>query len=344
MKIVFKPYMLVGSIAISILLPCIYLFHNLASDLPIDFANMKYSALYSFCVSITLFSLNISVLKYAQTKQTNINQFFKFFIIEILASSAFAALVLTSYTFLFRYIFNRGSCEKYQLYDNILTGIIVNLVVMLIYGVVNYFKQWKEAISQAEELKRVNMESQYSTLVNQLSPHFMFNSLNTLNALIAISPAKAQEFVGQFSKVYRFVLESRDRIVNTLEFELEFLNSYLYLQKIRFGENMQVSISINNQAMSYLLPPLALQMLVENAIKHNEISTESPLKIEIYDEELFLVIRNNLQKRINREPSSGVGLVNLSKRYSILTDLCPTFKIEGNEYVVKIPFIKDEID
>ena len=344
MKFIFKPYMLFASIAISVMLPCIYMFHNLASDLPIDTVNMKYSALYSFCVSITLFTFNISVLHYAKTKHRSTKQFFRVFILEILASSIIASFVLTFYSYLFKFLFNRGSCEKYQLYDNILTGIIVNLVMMLAYGIIIYFKQWKEAISQAEELKRVNMESQYATLVNQLSPHFMFNSLNTLNALIAISPAKAQEFVGQFSKVYRFVLDSRDKIVNTLAFELEFLNSYLFLQKIRFGENMLINISINNKAMGYLLPPLALQMLVENAIKHNEISTESPLKIDIYDEDLYLVIRNNLQKRTNCEPSSGVGLVNLTKRYSILTDLAPTFKIEGTEYVVRIPFIKDDVD
>jgi len=334
--------MFVASTAISIVLPCIYLFHNLLSNQKSDSGGFFFNMFYSFCISISLFIINISFLHYAKTKHTSINRFFWLFGIETLVSSTVAASVITFYIFLFKFLFDRGICIKTILYDNILTGVIVNLVVMLLYGIVNYFKQWKEAISQAEELKRANIESQYATLINQLSPHFMFNSLNTLNALITISPSKAQEFVGQFSKVYRFVLDSRDKIVNTLSFELDFLNSYIYLQKIRFGENLIIKININDHALQYLLPPLALQMLVENAIKHNEISKENPLIIEIQDDGYYLEVKNNLQKRTNSEPKSGVGLVNLSKRYSILSDLEPSFKVIDQEYVVRIPFIKEE--
>ncbi|MBL7779867.1 MAG: histidine kinase [Saprospiraceae bacterium] len=188
-----------------------------------------------------------------------------------------------------------------------------------VYESIRFFQLWKTTAVEKEHLERAHLASQLEGLRNQVNPHFLFNSLNTLTYLIPEAPEKAVRFVQQLSKVYRYVLESRDDRIIPLQTELEFLQSYIFLLRERFGENLQVEIGVNMDENAAIVP-LTLQMLFENAIKHNIISTQKPLKIEVFMENGHLIVRNTLQKKNQVMDSTGVGLQNIRDRYRMLTD------------------------
>ncbi|MCA0238621.1 MAG: histidine kinase [Bacteroidetes bacterium] len=188
-----------------------------------------------------------------------------------------------------------------------------------IYESIRFFQLWKTTAVEKEQLERAHIASQLEGLRNQVNPHFLFNSLNTLTYLIPEAPDKAVRFVQQLSKVYRYVLESRDDRVIPLQTELEFLQSYIFLLRERFGENLQVDIGKKMDENAAIVP-LTLQMLFENAIKHNVISTQKPLKVEVFMENGHLIVRNTLQKKNQVMDSTGVGLQNIRDRYRMLTD------------------------
>jgi len=179
-------------------------------------------------------------------------------------------------------------------------------------------------------------------LKSQLNPHFLFNSLNVLSSLIKKDSDKAQNFVDEFSSVYRYTLDVIEKPVVELKEELDFAKSYLFLQKIRFDNAVDLEIKVDASKLNYFVPPLAVQTLLENAFKHNRASVDNPLNIRIYDEDNLLVIVNNLQPKIKGPDSKGVGLNNLNKRYELLGEEHPHFSVTEKEYVAKIPLIKPE--
>lgn len=193
------------------------------------------------------------------------------------------------------------------------------LALGAVYESIRFFQLWKTTAMEKEHLERAHLASQLEGLRNQVNPHFLFNSLNTLTYLIPEAPDKAVRFVQQLSKVYRYVLESREDQVIPLQTELDFLKSYIFLLRERFGDNLQVEISRVDRKNTAIVP-LTLQMLFENAIKHNVISTHKPLKIEVFMENGHLIVRNNLQKKNQVMDSTGVGLQNIRDRYRMLTD------------------------
>jgi sensor histidine kinase YesM len=214
---------------------------------------------------------------------------------------------------------------------------------VLIIEAIFFFKKWKNSLVESEQLRRKNIEIQYAALTSQINPHFLFNSLNALSSLIQADPDKAVVFTREFSKIYRYVLDSNDKLMVTLQDELNFLYSFLYLQKIRFDKALEYNIEINAGCLDLLLPPLSLQILVENAIKHNEISEENPLLITIQGKNDQLTVSNNYRpiKKVT-DRSGGLGLKNLVERYAHYTDIKPVFNIEDNHYNAIIPLLKDE--
>lgn len=181
--------------------------------------------------------------------------------------------------------------------------------------------------------------AQFETLKNQLSPHFLFNSMNALASLIASNPQRAIDFTGHFSKVYRSMLEIGGETLIPLREELDFVRSFVFLQQMRFDENLQVQIELSEAHLNDCLPPFALQLLVENAIKHNIISDDKPLTITIRMEGEWLTVRNTLQRRGSTEPSTGIGLKNLAARYAYLVPHIPTFSEVEGQFVARVPLI-----
>ncbi|TNE54469.1 MAG: histidine kinase [Bacteroidetes bacterium] len=201
-----------------------------------------------------------------------------------------------------------------------ITAFLVSALVIASYETLSFYLELEHTVAEKAKLERQHVESQLEGLRNQVNPHFLFNSLNTLVYLIPEDPDKAVRFVQQLSKVYRYVLESRDTRMIPLHEELEFLHSYIFLLKERFGENLQVTIAdLNGQAESEIVP-LSLQMLFENAIKHNVVSSGKPLRIEVFAENGHLVVRNTLQRKNQVMDSTGIGLDNIRARYRMLTD------------------------
>lgn len=194
---------------------------------------------------------------------------------------------------------------------------------------------------QNRELERKNIEAQFEILKNQINPHFLFNSMNILSALIRQDKERALQFTNRFSKLYRSMLELRQQQVISLEEEMQFVDNYLYLQKIRFDENLILKIEIDTKDLQAALPPFAIQLLVENAIKHNIVSNKQPLTIAIYVKNEYLIVANTFQPRNNVSDSTGTGLANLKARYK---QICPTpilIKHHQEWYEVSLPLIPE---
>ena len=193
--------------------------------------------------------------------------------------------------------------------------------------------------SKAQLLEKEKALMQYETLRQQLNPHFLFNSLTSLNSLITIDPKSAATFLDSLSKTYRYILKSSERDTVPLSEELKFGESFVKLQKTRFGEGLQVQFRVNEDDLHRKIVPVTLQNLIENAIKHNIIDEESPLLVEVFTENGYFVVRNNLQKKNIVETSNQRGLANLASFYKYLSDQEIVVEDDGQHFTIKIPLI-----
>ncbi len=218
-----------------------------------------------------------------------------------------------------------------------LSCIIADYIIISVFYINIILKYWKKSIENEERLKRESVTAQYETLKNQVNPHFLFNSLNTLSTLITQNLEVADHFVKRLSEVYRYVLEFKDKEVIDVATELKFIDSYLYLQKIRFGENLIIKNRIKGG--NFYIAPLTIQILLENAIKHNIISADKPLTIELYCEESYIVVENKLQKKKVLENKEKIGLKNIKSRYEVLSDRPVIVEESENKFTVRVPLL-----
>lgn len=230
-------------------------------------------------------------------------------------------------------------------YHLIVTSTITILAVAIIFGVqvsLHFIQQWLNSSIEAEKFKKESLQAQFEGLKHQISPHFLFNSMNILSELVDQDTTIAKQYIDKLSEVYRYVLQSRQKELVTLQEELTFARSYVFLLQKRFGANLQVTIEVTTNEANVYTPPLTLQLLIENAVKHNIVSTRKPLKIEIYNTDVDkLVILNNKQKRLNDRPTSTqVGLTNLVKRYEYLANQAPEIVETDTEFKVIVPLLE----
>jgi two-component system LytT family sensor kinase len=261
--------------------------------------------------------------------------------VQTLCSLVYTVIAATGLSFLLSLFFIDCAFTDAHVLRDIIVSIFPTLMVTSIYESVYFFQEWKKNIQQTEALAKENIISQFEALKNQVDPHFLFNSLNTLAALIDEENEPAQKYLEQLSDVYRYVLISKDKPTVTLEEELAFLNAYIYLNKTRFRDNLVVENKISAEYNKYMVAPLTLQMLVENAIKHNIISKEKPLIIRLTPEENdYIMIENNIQEKTVFEKSTKVGLQNIINRYNFLTP--KKIKIFNNQelFTVQIPLLQ----
>jgi len=206
---------------------------------------------------------------------------------------------------------------------------------------INFFKQWQKSLLDAEHFKQEKLKADYRVLQNQVNPHFLFNSLNVLILEIKHNPTTAIEFTRKLSKVYRYVLQSKNHDLIALNKELEFIDSFVYLHKVRIGDALEYSVNISDEVLQMLLPPLTLQILIENAVKHNVANEENVLKISIKsDDDNKLIVSNNMQA-IENVDSMHTGLSNLSKRFELLKKNGFAYGEQEEKFVVNIPLIDE---
>jgi LytS/YehU family sensor histidine kinase len=221
----------------------------------------------------------------------------------------------------------------------------VNLFLNCVNAIAFYINKSRETQLRAEELEKKNIEAQFEILRNQVSPHFLFNSLNVLASIVHENPDLASDFIERFSKVYRYILNNRDTKLIEVKEELDFLKSYLFLLQIRYPDNLILNIDVPEKYYTNLIPPATLQILIENAIKHNTISEKKPLKIELGNHfGNYLTVRNNMQPKSSDAESTQLGLKNIRERYKILTDQEVIVEKDESEFRVRVPLIKNEYE
>ncbi|MBN3581411.1 histidine kinase [Algoriphagus aestuarii] len=220
-----------------------------------------------------------------------------------------------------------------------LQPMVIAIIIMAIFTTRSWLMEWRKSAIEAEQLKAEKLASQYQSLKDQLNPHFLFNSLNVLSNLVYESADKSAAFIQKLSRIYRYVLEAQKEELMELDKEINFAKNYLELQKIRFEESLQFSIKIENP--NGLIPPLSLQLLLENAIKHNIISAENPLFIHIYRKQNNLWISNTFQPKTSQsEPSTGIGLQNIKMRYQLISTQEMEVIQTEEEFLVKLPILE----
>jgi len=221
-------------------------------------------------------------------------------------------------------------------------GFRVNLFLNCVNAIYYYMERLRKTQLEASQLKKANMEAQFEALRNQINPHFLFNCLNALSTLVYRDAELSATFISQLSNVYRYLLYNQEKKVVTLREELSFLDSYLYLLKIRFGENILINREVARENEELHVAPAALQLLIENAIKHNVVSSRHPLHIDILSVNGSVEVRNNLQEKTIKEESTFIGLQNLRKRYEFLTDVPVRVEKSDSAFKVTLPLIKVE--
>ena len=223
--------------------------------------------------------------------------------------------------------------------------LLIAVVTVFIFGVLSFYAQgkWRKENRLRNKVEQESMALQLRQLENQLNPHFLFNSLNSLSALITTDSSLAKEFVLRLSRVYRYLLEKRNDSLATVREELEFMNQYYFLQRIRFGEQLRLDAEVEEEWMEKKIPAMSLQMLVENAIKHNQITKMKPLEIRIYARDNFLVVENNYQPRGKEEGmSTGIGLERIGRIYEFYSSARFEYGQEGGVFVCRLPFIEGD--
>ncbi len=226
--------------------------------------------------------------------------------------------------------------------DTVIITLTITILISTFLHGRSFLFQWKESMQEAEQLKRAHLTAKYENLKNQVNPHFLFNNLNVLSNLVSKDQVRAEQFIKQLSNVYRYLLDMREQEVVSLETELGALKDYVALLQIRFGESLHIDLDLEADT-GIAIPPLTLQMLVENAVKHNIASKSRPLHIRIYQQRQQIIVENNLQNRLSQPESTGIGLTNIQERYRQFSDEAVEIENGPALFRVSLPVIKMKV-
>jgi hypothetical protein len=224
-----------------------------------------------------------------------------------------------------------------------LYALLITVVISVIFHAVYFYKHWQESKVKEQKIIAGTASAKFDALKNQLDPHFLFNSLNVLTSLIEEDPRQAQKFTTSLSKVYRYVLEQKNKDLVTVDEELEFARTYVQLLKMRFEDSIVFEIPESGSNPEARIVPLSLQLLLENAVKHNMVTASRPLHIKVKETDGMLVVNNNLQEREVVRKGSGVGLLNIQQRYSILTNRQVIINKSATGFEVQLPILTKQI-
>ncbi|UFH54103.1 sensor histidine kinase [Spirosoma sp. KNUC1025] len=219
--------------------------------------------------------------------------------------------------------------------------IFFHIIYFVIYEGVYVMRAWQQTYERNERLKKDRLQYQLDTLKSQINPHFLFNSLNSLSSLIYENPQQAEEVVDEISSVYRYLLRANDSESVTLQDELRFIQSYFHLLKTRYGKSLDLQVRVDEAQLDRKLPTLTLQLLLENAVKHNIMMPEQPLQVVIESHGNTLVVRNNLQRKKTPVLSNRVGLTNIAAKYRLLGKDNLSIQERDGEFIVSLPLLEN---
>ncbi|WP_299439880.1 histidine kinase [uncultured Aquimarina sp.] len=303
----------------------------------------------SFIFTLIIFWSRVHLKKNIAPKMVdaeNRSQFLSFWTVAIIVKAVVLTFLIKGISYNF---FNNEDDIDETFFDLAFWSILlINFaIIAFVYFVEIFLESQQEKQDIKIKLTQYQSEksiAQYLALKKQLNPHFLFNSFNSLSGLISIDTKKAEHFLQELSNIYRYNLTQSEEVVVPLKKELELINSYMSLQKIRFGESIVFQNDIEETKLHLLLPPMTLELLFENAIKHNSIDINKPLKITITVENLNLKVVNNFQPKNNDyEKSLGIGQKNLINQYKMLHSDAPVFNLLNSNYIASIPLIQPEI-
>ena len=268
-----------------------------------------------------------------------------------LAIGFFGSIIITLVTVFLIRIFHRVVLEgmSYEMFLQTesmtfyYTALIITIAISMFFHAFYFYQQLQKNKIKEQKVIAGTASAKFDALKNQLDPHFLFNSLNVLTSLIDENPESAQKFTTSLSKVYRYVLEQKNKDLVTVDEELEFAKTYMSLLKMRFEDSIIFEIPEHASDPESKVVPLSLQLLLENAVKHNMVTSSKPLHIKIYETNNSLVVENNLQPKQIVKKSSGVGLDNIKQRYDLLTDRKVNINQQANSFAVAIPMLTKQI-
>ena len=256
-------------------------------------------------------------------------------------------LVMTPSVLLILYVFQFFHILGYHIQEDdikyaYLNGLSVNLVFETLYETIYIIDKHKENSTEKELLEKMHLQQEFDNLKQKVNPHFLFNCFNTLSSLISEDKQAADKFLDELSKVYRYLLRNNENDLSTVENEIKFIQSYCQLLKTRHQESLQFNTRVDEQYYSYLLPSLSLQLLVENAVKHNSMSSQQPIIISIHSTaDGYLVVENNLAKKKIKPDSTGIGLLTIREKYKLLQrEDVQIEEKKDNRFTVNLPLIK----
>ena len=267
----------------------------------------------------------------------------------VLTASAFLVMTagyITAYgLFIMRFRPFNADLNADKMINVYLFELVAVLLLTCLYELNYSLGKWKELKMNKEAMKKAGLQGQLQSLKSQVNPHFLFNSLNTLSALITDEPRRAEQFVDEMAKVYRYLLQTNQHELTTLATEIRFIKSYYHLLRTRYDTGLELIIDVNDIALNRFIPPLTLQLLVENAVKHNTILEKNPLFIEIKSvENDLLEVRNNMLEKSTPVKSTKLGLANIHAKYQLLSDRQPVVNIGPDFFVVLLPLLNEKTE
>ncbi|RAI94881.1 sensor histidine kinase [Algoriphagus yeomjeoni] len=298
--------------------------------------------LFSLAVTISMSYGGNAVENFYDQRISWIHHPVKRLLLTSITYMSYAFLVSYSLVFLYSWLegnFTLNEVPFFNLIEFALMPMWIALGFMALFTTRSWLLEWRKSALEAEILRNEKLASQYQSLKDQLNPHFLFNSLNVLSGLVYENADRSAAFIQKLSKIYRYVLEVQKEEIVELEKEISFAKNYLELQKIRFEESLQYKIEIEDS--TGFLPPLSLQLLLENAIKHNILSEANPLFIHIFRKGRNLWVSNTFQPKSSQtEPSTGVGLNNIKMRYALIsTENMEEIHTE-DEFIIRLPILE----
>jgi len=327
---------ILGSFFISIFLILTFMHGALAS-----WQSFGRGFLWAFSISITQWIGLEKVYGLIDSRISWIEDPGKKIATQIVSFISYSAIAFILIQFLNYYLWlNVLPAESWRgIIKSLPSTLLISFIISLIFTSIGFFTAWKTSFIQAEKLKAEMLAYKYESLRNQINPHFLFNSLNVLSDLVYDDQALAVKFIRQLSDLFRYVLDSRDKELVPLQEELDFIHSFTFLLKTRFEDKLKIEIDVQLNPNDYIVP-MTLQLLIENAVKHNEVSAAFPLRISIRRVGDYLEVENNLQPKSVGDDSKKTGLKNITQQFAFFSEKPIKIITSDERYLVRVPILK----